>query len=225
MKKNKNLLKVGVLISGSGSNLQSIIDNINSGRLSAKIEVVISNIPTAFGLERARKNNIHTEVVENPKFETREAFDTEIVSILRRYKVELVCLAGFMRILSPVLLKAFPMRIMNIHPALLPSFPGLHVQKKALEHGVKFSGCTVHFADEGTDTGPIIIQGIVPVFDDDTSDTLAARILKEEHKIYPQAIQLFAEGRLEVRGRRVYVVNGERIPETAIINPPYLLKQ
>jgi len=223
MGKNKNLLKLGVLVSGSGSNLQSIIDNINDGKLKAKIEVVVSNIPEVFALERAKKNNIPVEVIEHTKFETREAYDTELVSVLKRYKVELVVMAGFMRILSSVLLRAFHLRIMNIHPALLPSFPGLHVQKKALEYGVKFSGCTVHFADEGTDTGPIIIQGIVPVYDDDTADTLAQRILREEHKIYPQAIQLFAEGRLEIRERRVFVKNGERVPEVSMLNPPYLL--
>ncbi len=199
------MVRLGVLVSGHGTNLQSIIDAIESRRISAEIRVVVSNNPGAYALERARRHGIPVEVVEGGSYASREEYDRVLVELLRRYGVELVVLAGFMRILSRVMISAFPMRIMNIHPALLPSFPGLDVQKKALEYGVKFSGCTVHFVDEGVDTGPIIIQAVVPVRDDDTVESLRQRILKEEHRIYPQAIQLFAEGRLVVKGRRVFV--------------------
>jgi len=201
------LLKLGVLISGNGSNLQSIIDHIEQGSLNAEIRIVISNNPDAFGLVRAKKHGILSAVLKSTDFKSKDDFDTELISTLKNHGVDLVVLAGFMRIISPVLLKAFPARIMNIHPALLPSFPGLHGQKQALDYGVKYSGCTVHFVDEGVDTGPIIIQAVVPVLDNDTEETLANRILKEEHKIYPQAIQLFAEGRLEVKGRKVRIKN------------------
>lgn len=199
------LLKLGVLISGNGSNLQSIIDNIEKGSLQAVIKIVISNNPDAYGLTRAKNHGIPFVVLKNSDYKNKEDYDAQLIKILKDNGVELVTLAGFMRIISPALLKAFPGRILNIHPALLPSFPGLHGQKQAVDYGVKFSGCTVHFVDEGVDTGPIIIQSAVPVLDDDTEDTLAARILKEEHKIYPQAIKLFAEGRLEIKGRKVLV--------------------
>jgi phosphoribosylglycinamide formyltransferase-1 len=200
-----DLLKLGVLISGNGSNLQSIIDNIEKGSLKAVIKIVISNNPDAYGITRAKKHGIPFIVLENGNFKTKEDFDSELVKILKNNSVELIILAGFMRIITPSLLKAFSGRIMNIHPALLPSFPGLHGQRQAVEYGVKFSGCTVHFVDEGVDTGPIIIQSAVPVLDDDKEETLAARILKEEHKIYSQAIGLFADGRLEIIGRKVRV--------------------
>ncbi len=202
---NMSKLRLGVLASGSGSNLQAIIDSIKCGNLPCEIAVVISDKPDAYALKRAELHGIKTEAVQSKTFQNREAFDTELVRILKDHNVELVVLAGFMRVVTRVLINAFPMRIMNIHPALLPSFPGLHVQKKAIEYGAKFSGCTVHFVDEGVDTGPIIIQAVVPVYDNDTEETLSARILKEEHRIYPYAIKLFAEGRLEVRGRRVIV--------------------
>ncbi len=202
---NMSKLRLGVLASGSGSNLQAIIDSIKCGNLPCEIAVVISDKPDAYALKRAELHGIKTEGVQSKTFQNREAFDTELVRILKDHNVELVVLAGFMRVVTRVLINAFPMRIMNIHPALLPSFPGLHVQKKAIEYGAKFSGCTVHFVDEGVDTGPIIIQAVVPVYDNDTEETLSARILKEEHRIYPYAIKLFAEGRLEVRGRRVIV--------------------
>ncbi|KQC11429.1 MAG: phosphoribosylglycinamide formyltransferase [Smithella sp. SDB] len=204
-----DLLKLGVLISGNGSNLQSIIDNIEKGSLKASIKIVISNNPDAFGLTRAKKHGIPFIVLKHTNFKNKEDFDSELVRILKSNNVDLVILAGFMRILTPVLLKAFPRRIMNIHPALLPSFPGLHGQKQAVDYGVKISGCTVHFVDEGVDTGPIIIQSAVPVLDDDTEETLAARILKEEHRIYPQAIQLFADGSLETDGRKVKIKNNK----------------
>ena len=200
-----DLLKLGVLISGNGSNLQSIIDHIEKGSLKAIIKIVISNNPEAYGITRAKKHGIPIVVLENGDFKSKEEFDLELVRILKYNSVDLVILAGFMRIITPTLLKAFAGRIMNIHPALLPSFPGLHGQKQAVEYGVKLSGCTVHFVDEGVDTGPIIIQRAVQVFDDDTEETLAARILKEEHKIYPQAIQLFAEGKIEIKGRKVRI--------------------
>ncbi|MGA2780428.1 MAG: phosphoribosylglycinamide formyltransferase [Smithella sp.] len=202
-----DLLKLGVLISGNGSNLQSIIDNIEKGSLKATIKIVISNNLDAFGLTRAKKHGIPLAVLKNGDFKNKEEFDLELIRILRNNEVDLVILAGFMRIITPAFLKAFSGKIMNIHPALLPSFPGLNGQKQALEYGVKFSGCTVHFVDEGVDTGPIIIQSAVPVHDDDTEETLATRILKEEHKIYPQAIQLFAEGKIEIKGRKVRIKN------------------
>ncbi|MBI5826866.1 MAG: phosphoribosylglycinamide formyltransferase [Deltaproteobacteria bacterium] len=212
------MLKIGVLVSGGGTNLQSIIDSIEGKRLDASIAVVISNNPDAFGLERARRRGIRTEVLTKEGFAAREAYDLALAALLKGHGVELIVMAGFMRILSRPMLEAFPMRIMNIHPALLPSFPGLDVQKKALEFGVKFSGCTVHFVDDGLDNGPIIIQAVVPVKDNDTVEALGKRILAEEHRIYPQAIQLFSEGRLRVEGRRVFVKGGAE-PDFALENP------
>lgn len=196
---------IGVLVSGSGSNLQSLIDHIDQGMLDAEIRIVISNNPEAFAIERCRKHRIPFTILDHRAFSSRETFDQRMVELLKAADVELVVMAGFMRILSSVFFKAFPMRIMNIHPALLPAFPGTHVQKKALDYGVKFSGCTVHFADEGVDSGPIILQAVVPVCDDDDVDSLAARILKEEHKIYPAAVQHYAEGNIEIIGRRVRI--------------------
>jgi phosphoribosylglycinamide formyltransferase-1 len=200
-----DLLKLGILISGNGSNLQSIIDYIEKGSLKATIKIVISNNPDAYGLTRAKKHGIPVVILKNGDFINKEDFDLELINILKNNSVDLVILAGFMRVLTPTFLKAFPQKIMNIHPALLPSFPGIHGQKQALEYGVKLSGCTVHFVDEGVDTGPIIIQSAVQVFDDDTEEALAARILKEEHRIYPQAIQFFAEGKIEIKGRKVRI--------------------
>jgi phosphoribosylglycinamide formyltransferase-1 len=199
------LLKLGVLISGNGSNLQSIVDHIEEGSLKAIIKIVISNNPEAYGITRAKKHEIPVVILKNGDFKNKEEFDLELIRILKNNYVDLVILAGFMRIITPTLLKAFPHKIMNIHPALLPSFPGIHGQKQALEYGVKLSGCTVHFIDEGVDTGPIIMQKAVQVFDNDTEEILAARILKEEHRIYSQAIQLFAEGKIEIKGRKVRI--------------------
>lgn len=196
-------VRVGVLASGRGSNLQAIIDASDAGKLDATLVVVVSDKSDAYALERARRHGVPPVFVDPKAYETREAFDQAIIGVLTAHQVELVCLAGFMRVLTPGFIHHFRHRIMNIHPALLPSFPGLHGQAQALRHGVKFSGCTVHFADEGVDTGPIIVQAVVPVFTDDSEETLAARILKYEHQIYPRAIQLYAEGRLEVKGRRV----------------------
>jgi phosphoribosylglycinamide formyltransferase-1 len=213
-------VKLGVLVSGRGSNLQAIIDNIEKGLLPAEIAVVISDQPDAYSLERARKHSIPAVPLSAKGYKgKREEYDALLVKELQKHQVELVCLAGFMRIITPTLIKAFPNRIMNIHPALLPAFPGLHVQKAALEHGVKFSGCTVHFVDEGMDTGPIIIQAVVPVLDNDTEDSLSERILTQEHKIYSRAIQLYAEDRLKIAGRRVMVVNGKAAADDFLINP------
>jgi phosphoribosylglycinamide formyltransferase-1 len=213
-------IRIGVLVSGRGSNLQAVIDNIEQGRLSAGIAVVISDQADAFALERARKHGIPAVHLSAAGYRgRREAYDALLVRELRVHEVDLVILAGFMRIITGVLVREFPNRIMNIHPALLPAFPGLHVQKAAIEHGVKFSGCTVHFVDEGMDTGPIIIQAVVPVLDGDTEDALAARILKQEHKIFSRAIQLFAEGKLKIEGRRVVVSDGLTAPDDFLINP------
>ncbi len=211
---------LGVLISGSGSNLQAIMDAIKEKRLDAVIRIVISNRDDAYGLVRARKHNLPTEIVDHRKFPAREAYDQALVDLLKTHDVELVVLAGFMRLLSPVFVRAFSNRIMNIHPALLPAFPGLHVQRKALEYGVRFSGCTVHFVNEECDQGPIIIQAAVPVFPDDTEESLSARILKEEHRIYPRAIQLYSEGRLHVVGRRVLIDDLEKLEDQALVYPP-----
>ena len=211
---------LGVLISGSGSNLQAIVDAIEGKRLDAVIRIVISNRDDAYGLVRARKHNLPAKTIDHRKFPSREAYDQALVDLLNAHGVELVVLAGFMRLLSPVFVKAFSNRIMNIHPALLPAFPGLHVQRKALEHGVRFSGCTVHFVNEECDEGPIIIQAAVPVFPDDTEESLSARILKEEHRIYPRAIQLYGEGRLHVVGRRVLIDDLEKLGDQALIHPP-----
>ncbi len=213
-------IPIAVLVSGSGTNLQAIIDQIEAKRLDAKIEVVLSNKADAYGLVRAKNHGIATEVLDHKQFPSREAYDQAVVDILRARGVELVVLAGFMRLLSPVFVKAFSNRIMNIHPALLPSFPGLHVQKKAVDHGVRFSGCTVHFVNEECDEGPIIIQAVVPVFPDDSEESLAARILKQEHRIYPRAIQLYAEGQLRVEERRVLVDGLAKDDDQVLFQPP-----
>ena len=213
-------LLIGVLISGSGTNLQSIIDAIEVKKLDANIAVVLSNKADAYGLARAQNHGIRTEVLDHKAFASREAYDQAVVDLLRARGVELVVLAGFMRLLSSVFVKAYSNRIVNIHPALLPSFPGLHVQKKALDHGVRFAGCTVHYDNEECDEGPIIIQVVVPVYPDDSEEQLAARILKQEHRIYPRAIQLYAEGRLHVVGRRVLVDRLAKDESQALIQPP-----
>jgi phosphoribosylglycinamide formyltransferase-1 len=212
------MVNIGVLVSGSGSNLQAIIDNIEAGRLDAQIRIIVSNLPEVYALERARKHGIPSLVLPH-KGMKREEFDRNLVEVLRSHDVELVVLAGFMRIVTPVLLRAFPMRVMNIHPALLPAFPGTHVWQAEVDYGVKFAGCTVHFVDEGTDTGPVIMQAVVPVYDEDTADTLNARILKQEHKIYSQAIQLYAEGRIKIQGRRVLTPGHPQAADEFMINP------
>ncbi|MBI2460397.1 MAG: phosphoribosylglycinamide formyltransferase [Candidatus Rokubacteria bacterium] len=201
-------LRVGVLASGRGSNLQAILDAIDAGRLAARVVVVVSDRADAQALDRARRHGAKAVFVDPRQHPDREAFDRAMLAVLDEHKVELVCLAGFMRLLTPGFIAAYRHRILNIHPALLPSFPGLHAQRQALAYGAKISGATAHFVDEGVDTGPIILQAAVPVLDDDTEETLSARILAEEHKIYPRAIQLFVEGRLEIQGRRVIIREG-----------------
>jgi phosphoribosylglycinamide formyltransferase-1 len=198
-------LRIGVLASGRGSNLQAIIDAIERRDLDVELAVVISDVADARALEIARRAGVDAVYIDPEKKKARmtQAAEQKIIDELKSRDVGLIALAGFMRILSPNFVSTFRLRILNIHPSLLPSFPGLKVQQKALEYGVKFSGCTVHFVDEGVDTGPIIIQAAVPILDDDTEKSLSARILKEEHRIYPEAIRLFAEGRLVVEGRRV----------------------
>ena len=199
----EKLLKIGVLVSGSGTNLQSILDACASGRVPARVVCVISNKADAYALERAKGAGVPALHLDHRAHSGREAYDEALVATLREFEVDLVAMAGFMRIITPVLLNAFPMAVMNIHPALLPAFPGLHAQRQALEYGVKVAGCTVHLVDAGTDTGPIVLQATVPVEEDDTEQTLSARILQEEHRIYPEAIGLFAAGRLQVTGRRI----------------------
>jgi phosphoribosylglycinamide formyltransferase-1 len=196
--------RIGVLVSGRGSNLQALIDAARRGELGGEVAVVVSNVETAPGLERAREAGIPTAFRDHHG-KKREAFDAEIVEILRAHRVDLVCLAGFMRLLSPVLVRAFPGRILNIHPALLPAFPGLDAQRQAWEHGAKVSGATVHLVDEGLDSGPIVAQEAVPVLPRDTPETLAARILEVEHRLYPRAVRLLLDGRCRVEGRRVIV--------------------
>lgn len=196
-------IRLGVLVSGQGSNLQAIIDAGEAGAIDAIVTIVISDAAEAYALERARRHGIDAAFVDPRVYSTREGFDAAVVDLLRKYEIELVCLAGFMRLLGPHVIGEYRYRIMNIHPALLPAFAGLHAQRQALRYGAKVSGCTVHFVDEGVDTGPIIIQAVVPVLNEDTEETLSARILTYEHQIYPRAIQLFAAGRLEIRGRRV----------------------
>lgn len=206
-------VRVGVLLSGRGSNLQAVIDAIEAGSVSATIAVVLSNKRDAPGLERARKHGV-TDVFLDPKPfagqpDSREAYDRAVLEVLQKHDVDLVLLAGYMKIVTSVLVKAFENRMMNIHPSLLPSFPGLDVQKKAIDHGCKIAGCTVHFVTEGVDEGPIIIQAAVPIHEEDSPESLAARILEQEHQIYPRAVQLFAEGRLRVEGRRVVVTDAQ----------------
>jgi len=197
-------VRIGVLASGRGSNFQAIVDAVESGFVKhARIVVLISDVEDAFALERARNHGI-AGVFVNPKdFSRREEFDSRLVEEISKRDVDLVLLAGYMRIITPGFVKSFKNRIMNIHPALLPSFPGLHAQKQALEYGVKISGCTVHFVDEEVDHGPIILQSAVDVMDDDTEETLSKRILEQEHRIYPLAVKLYVEGKLSVEGRKV----------------------
>ncbi|MDY0292124.1 MAG: phosphoribosylglycinamide formyltransferase [Desulfuromonadaceae bacterium] len=217
-------LRIGVLASGGGTNLQSIIDACSAGDIDAKIVRVICNNPDAGALQRAERARIPTCCINHRDFDSRATFDAAVIAQLQQDHVELVVLAGFMRIVGTNFVNAFPHRIMNIHPALLPAFPGLHVQKKALESGAKFAGCTVHFIDAGVDTGPIIAQAVVPILDDDTEDTLSARILEQEHRLYPHAIQLFATGALKIDGRRVRIdpayAHAHHADLGALINPP-----
>lgn len=194
--------RLGILISGRGSNMLALIEAVESGRLNAEVAVVVSNIETAAGLEKARAHGVETVVIPH-KGLAREEHERLVVAELKQRQVALVCLAGYMRLLSPYFIREFPQRILNIHPSLLPAFPGLEAQRQALEHGVKYSGCTVHFVDETLDQGPIIKQAIVPVYDDDTVETLSARILEQEHRIYAEAVGIVLSGDYRVEGRRV----------------------
>lgn len=212
------MLTLGVLASGSGSNFQSIINNIESGYLAAKVAVLITDTPSAYAIERAGKHNIEHIVIKPEDFPDRPSYNSRIADELEKRGVELVILAGFMRVVDKALIDHYPNRIMNIHPALLPSFPGLHGQKQAADYGVKISGCTVHFVDEGMDTGPIIVQAAVPAYHDDTEESLGKRILKQEHRIFPYAIKLYSEGKLRVEGRKV-IITGER-EDSPLQNPP-----
>jgi phosphoribosylglycinamide formyltransferase 1 len=195
--------RIGVLLSGRGSNFEALADSISAGRIpNAEIAVVISNRDGAPGIDRARARGLATRVIPSKGLE-REPYDRLVVTALREANVELICLAGYMRLLSPFFVAAFPQRILNIHPSLLPSFPGLESQKQALDYGVKFAGCTVHFVDENLDAGPIVLQAVVPVEDSDTEESLSARILKEEHRIYSEAVKIVLEGKFKIEGRRV----------------------
>jgi phosphoribosylglycinamide formyltransferase 1 len=194
--------RLGILLSGRGSNFEAIADNVAAGRIDATIAVVISNRPEAKGLDAARARGINAVCIPSKGIE-REAYDRLVVAELKKHDVDLVCLAGFMRLLSAYFVREFPLRVLNIHPALLPSFAGLDAQHQAIEHGVKISGCTVHFVDENLDSGPIIVQASVPVGNDDTAETLSARILKEEHRIYSEAIRIVLSGHFRIEGRRV----------------------
>lgn len=204
---------LGILVSGRGSNLQAFIDAINSDRLVAKIGVVIADNPEANALRRVAGLNIPTAVVERKKYATKQAFEAAIIEQLDLHHVELVLLAGFMRILSPQFINRFPARIMNIHPALLPAFPGLEAQQQALDYGVKVSGATVHFVDEGMDSGPIILQEAVPVEEDDTVATLSERILHLEHRLYVRAVRLYCEDRIHIAGRAVKILPPRQKPK------------
>jgi phosphoribosylglycinamide formyltransferase 1 len=195
--------RIGVLLSGRGSNFEALADSVDVGRIpGAEIAIVISNQPDAPGLKKAEQRGIPARMIPSKGLQ-REAYDRQVVAVLLEYKVDLICLAGYMRLLSPYFVAAFPGKILNIHPSLLPSFPGLESQKQALEHGVKFAGCTVHFVDENLDAGPIILQAVVPVLDNDDEHSLSQRILKEEHRIYSEAVKLILEGKWRIAGRRV----------------------
>jgi phosphoribosylglycinamide formyltransferase-1 len=223
------VIRLGVLASGGGTNLQAILDACAARRISAEVAVVISNVPEAGALERARRARVATEVFPSKGVAERTAYDLRLVEALRAHRVDLVCLAGYMRLLTPAFLRAFGPsaatrgcpRVMNVHPGLLPSFPGLHAQRQCVEYGARFAGCTVHFVDEGTDTGPVIVQAVVPVLAGEEEEALARRILEQEHRIYPQAIQWFAEARLSVDGRKV-AVDGARVAAPAAATNPQI---
>lgn len=213
------MVNLGVLASGRGSNFQAILDAVEAGTLPATVKLLIVDTPDAYAIERAKTHGVESLVLTSQRFPSKDAFFVRIAEELKARQVELVILAGFMRIVRKPLIDAFPDRIMNIHPALLPSFPGLHGQKQAADYGVRLSGCTVHFVDEGMDTGPVIIQAAVPVSPEDTEETLSARILKLEHRIFPEAIRLYAEGRLRVEGRKVKIA-GYALRDEYLTNPP-----
>ena len=195
--------RIGVLLSGRGSNFEALAESVSAGRIpNAEIAIVVSNQPDALGLKKAEARGIPTRMIPSKGLQ-REAYDRQVAAVLQEHKVDLICLAGYMRLLSPYFVAAFPQKILNIHPSLLPSFPGLEAQKQALDHGVKFAGCTVHFVDENLDAGPIILQSVVPVLDSDDEHALSERILKEEHRIYSEAVKIILEGNYQIAGRRV----------------------
>jgi phosphoribosylglycinamide formyltransferase-1 len=195
--------RIGVLLSGRGSNFEALAESVSAGRIpNAEMAIVISNKPDAPGLKRAETRGIPTRLIPSKGLQ-REVYDRQVAAVLQEYKVDLICLAGFMRLLSPYFIATFPQKILNIHPSLLPAFPGLEAQKQALEHGVKFAGCTVHFVDENLDAGPIIVQAVVPVLDGDDEHALSERILKEEHRIYSEAVKIILDGKWRIEGRRV----------------------
>ncbi len=211
------MLSLGVLVSGSGTNLQAILDACAAGKVDARVALVVSNIPDVKALDRAAAAKVPSRVVDHRSYASREAFEDALLGVLQSARVDLVCLAGFMRLLTRRFLSAYPMKVINIHPALLPAFPGIHAQRQALAYGVRISGCTVHFVDEGTDSGPVIIQAAVPVLAGDDEATLSARIQQQEHRIYPKAIDLIARGRVRVEGRRVLVDDGDA---TGVLTSP-----
>jgi phosphoribosylglycinamide formyltransferase 1 len=201
--------RIGVLLSGRGSNFEALAEGVSAGRIpNAEIAIVISNQPDALGLKKAEARGIPARMIPSKGLQ-REAYDRQVAAVLQEHKVDLICLAGYMRLLSPYFVATFPRKILNIHPSLLPSFPGLEAQKQALEHGVKFAGCTVHFVDENLDAGPIVLQSVVPVLDTDDEASLSERILKEEHRIYSEAARIILEGKYKIEGRRVLLI-GER---------------
>jgi len=204
------MLKIAVFASGRGSNFQSIIDHIKSGEIPAEVKLLISDRQQAGALKRAEHENVEHVFIDPAHFETKAGYEKELIGLLKNAGVELIVLAGYMRILSPLFVKEFKNQIINIHPSLLPAFKGLAAQKQAVDYGVKFSGCTVHFVDQGMDTGPIIKQAVVEVKSDDSPDDLAARILKQEHKIYPEAVKLIAEDKIEIEGRKVKILKEEK---------------
>ncbi|HEX8821380.1 MAG TPA: phosphoribosylglycinamide formyltransferase [Archangium sp.] len=211
--------KVGVLVSGSGSNLQALLDACARPDFPAEVAVVVSNVPTAFALERARKAGVPTVVLDHKTFGARADFEKALGETLVSAGVEWVCLAGFMRLLGADFLGRFPGKVLNIHPSLLPAFPGMHAQRQALERGVKLAGCTVHFVDPGTDTGPIIAQAVVPVLPEDDEATLTARILKEEHRLYPLVVKLATTGAVRLEGGRAVTTTGPALGELSLRNP------
>ncbi|MBF0137238.1 MAG: phosphoribosylglycinamide formyltransferase [Magnetococcus sp. DMHC-1] len=211
--------RFGVLISGSGSNLQALIDRCADGYIPGQIALVISNEPTAYGLERAQKAGIPTCIINHRDYSNRAAFEKVMADALDAANVELVCLAGFMRVLTSWFVRHYQGRLLNIHPALLPAFPGLHVQKKALESGVRFSGATVHFVEEDVDAGPVVVQAVVPILPQDDVPTLSARILQQEHRIFPLAVRLYAQKRLQIQEQKVMIHKYVMNPANTLINP------
>ncbi|HYG66351.1 MAG TPA: phosphoribosylglycinamide formyltransferase [Anaeromyxobacteraceae bacterium] len=222
------MIRLGVLASGGGTNLQAILDACAARRIDARVAVVASNVPGAGALARAERAGVATEVLPSKGVADRATYDAALVERLRSHAVDLVCLAGYMRLVTPTFLRAFGPtdatrgcpRVMNVHPGLLPSFPGLHAQRQCVEYGARFAGCTVHFVDEGTDTGPIIAQAVVPVLPEDDEAALTARILEQEHRLYPAAIGWFASGRLSMRGRKVVVEGAPDVRAGVWVNPP-----